>query len=250
MKKEKKLVIERGIFAFFIFVIFGVIVVTEKFGNLKTPRIENKMNAYIKDSIQSLEEVTKEKITYNDSVYKMKITSNQNKNLYFYITYDGTKLKDTYQEDYVEGKSLLTKIKKDMEIEIEKRNNTTQEIEILSTLNKYTSKVQEQIIKEENLLQLKFYSLKRELLISDWNSKEIINKMTTAINKYTEKGITPKYYSFIITNKNKIKESIQINNITEEFINNKDQIEIINDIINDKETKLLKQYKITYKYLD
>ena len=44
--------------------------------------------------------------------------------------------------------------------------------------------------------------------------------------------------------------SVEINNITEDFINNKDNIQIIDDIIKDNNSKLLNDNKITYKYLN
>ena len=57
--------------------------------------------------------------------------------------------------------------------------------------------------------------------------------------------MTPKSYTITITNKNDITESIEIKNITKEVSK-----EIINDIINDEKSDLLKENKITYKYLN
>ena len=60
--------------------------------------------------------------------------------------------------------------------------------------------------------------------------------------------ITPKNYTLTITNQKEITNSIEIANITTEFINNPHKEEIIRDIINDKKSLLLKESKITYKY--
>ncbi|MBR2828902.1 MAG: hypothetical protein IKE70_06705, partial [Bacilli bacterium] len=84
--------------------------------------------------------------------------------------------------------------------------------------------------------------------IDNWNSKDILNSIIETIKKYQENKITPKYYKIIITNKNNIKESISINQLTEDFINISENEQIINDILNNKEDSLLlKKYKITYK---
>ena len=249
MKKEKQLAFARGIFAFIVFVILGVIVVTEKFGNLKIPKIEKEIENYRKENNLIDEDLQEEEIIFKNATYSMKITSKQNKNLYFYITYSNHKIKDTYKKDYLEGKTLLTKIQKDMEKEINQKTNTTCKVHIISTLNNYTTKVQEQIIKEEKLIELNFYTLEKEVLVNEWKKEDITKKIIETINKYETKKINPKNYTLIITNKNKASESIKIMNLTTEFQNNDAKEEIISDIINDENTKLLKQNKITYEIL-
>ena len=44
MDKYKKLNIARGVFAFIIFVAFGIIVCTEKGGDLLIPKVKEKIN--------------------------------------------------------------------------------------------------------------------------------------------------------------------------------------------------------------
>ena len=45
----------------------------------------------------------------------MKVKNIKNKNHYFYIKYSNKKITDTYKEDYIQGKSLLNEIQKNLE---------------------------------------------------------------------------------------------------------------------------------------
>lgn len=242
MNKQKKLSFERGVFAFIVFVLLGVIVVTEKFGSIMIPKVTKKMNTYIEEKYKNLDLKTN-KITYKNTTYTMKVESKENKNHYFYINYYNRKITDTYKKDYIEGKNLLNYIKKKLKKEINNKTNTNCDIEITSTLDKYTDTVKEKIIKEDNLLELKFFIIKKELVIDKWDEENITNKINNFLDKFT--GITPKSYTITITNKNDITESIEIKNIT-----NKITKEIVNDIIKDEKSNLLKENKITYKYLN
>ena len=242
MNKQKKLTLQRGIFVFIVFVALGVIVVTEKFGSIMIPKITKKMNSYINENYKNINLKTNE-VTFKNTTYTMKVESKENKHHYFYIKYYNRKITDTYKKDYVEGKKILTHIKNKLKDEINTKTNTNCDIEITSTLDKYTELVQEKIIKEDNLLELKFYIIKKELVIDKWDKETITNKINNFLDNFT--NITPKSYTITITNKNDITESIEIKNITKKV--NKD---IISDIINDEKSDLLKDNKITYKYLN
>lgn len=242
MNKQKKLSLERGIFAFIVFVLLGVIVVTEKFGNIMIPKVTKKMNNYIEEKYKKLD-IKTNVVTFKNTTYTMKVESKENKHHYFYINYFNRKITDTYKKDYIEGKNLLNHIKKELKKEINDKTNTICDIEITSTLDKYTEQVQERIINEDNLLELKFFIVKKELLIKDWNEESITNEINSFIEKFD--NITPKSYTITITNKDDITESIEIKNITNTLSK-----EIINDIINDNKSDLLKENKITYKYLN
>ena len=244
MNKQKKLVLGRGIFVFIVFVALGVIVCTEKFGSILTPKITKKINNYIEEKYKDLD-LKANKVTFKNTTYTMKVESKENKNHYFYINYYNKKITDTYKKDYIQGNNLLTHIQKKIKKEVNKKINTNCEIEITSTLNKYTKLVQERIIKEDNLLELKFFIVKKELVIDDWNEETITNKINNFIDKFNKNNITPKSYTITITNKEDLTESIEIKNITKEV--SKD---IIHDIIKDNKSDLLKENKITYKYLN
>ena len=251
MKKQKKLLFARSIFILIIIILFGIIIITEKAGGILIPKAENKFNDYIeKNYKEEKNNFILGKVTYKNTTYKMKVMDKLNKNHYFYIKYYHKKITDTYKEDYIKGKTILSYTKNKLKKEIEEKTTTSCEIEITNSLDKYTTTVQKKIITNDNLLELKFYTIKKEVLINEWNNKEITNKIIKTINTYKENNITPKNYSITITNKEDITESIEINNITEDFINNTNKEKIISDIINDKNSKILKENKITYKYLN
>lgn len=251
MNKQKKLVIERSIFVFIVFVVLGVIVVTEKAGGLLIPKVKDKMTNYIENNYKDIKATIKfNDITYKDHIYTMKVESKENKNHFFYITYSNKKMKDTYDEDFIKGKNLLKHIQKQLKKDIENKTKTKCDIEINSTLDKFTTLVKERLIKENNLLELSFYTIKKDLMIDNWNNKAITEKIVELLNTYKSNNISPKNYTITITNKNKITDSIEINNLTTNFINNNSKEEIINDIINNNNSNILKESKIEYKYLN
>lgn len=251
MDKQKQLVLERGIFVVIVFVILGIIVFTEKAGGLFIPKVKDKMNDYIEENYKDIKDSLKLKdITYKNYTYTMKVESKVNKNHFFYITYSHKKMKDTYKEDYLKGKNLLKHIKEKLKKDIESITKTPCTIEISSTLDKYTSLVQDRLVKEENLLELSFYTINKEISIDNWNKKDITNKIVETLNIYINNNINPRNYTITITNKNKITESIEIKNLNNDFINNKFKEDIINDIINNNNSNILKENKIEYKYLN
>ncbi|MBQ9018932.1 MAG: hypothetical protein IJ097_01300 [Bacilli bacterium] len=251
MNQQKKLIIERGIFTFILFIILGVIVVTEKMGGVLIPKVTKKMNTYIKDNYkQEKTNFIYDEVTYKNTTYKMKVKSKYNKYHYFYIYYYSKKITDTYKEDYLEGKNLLNHIKKTIKKDIKNKTNINCEVEMTSKLNDYTDIVKQRIIKEDNILELKVFKVKKEFIINEWNEESITNTINKYLNKFKDNNITPKSHTIIITNKEDITESIEIKNINEKFIDNSANKEIINDIINNKKSDLLKENKITYKYLN
>ena len=251
MEKQKRLLFARNVFLFVICVCFGVIIVTEKASGLLIPKVEKKMQEYLNTNFSELQNnIDMHDVIYDKTVYKMKITSRENDNHFFYIYYSEKKLSDTYKEDYVEGKQLFKKVTKDLEDEIRKKINTSVEVEEIATLDQFTSRVQDRIIKEEDLLELKFYTIKKELTIDNWNEKEITKEIIDLMGKCQDNNITPKNYKLVITNNKDVTESIEIDNLTEEFIKNTSNEKIIKDILSDNSSKLLKTNGIKYKYLN
>lgn len=251
MDKYKKLNIERGIFAFIIFVAFGIIVCTEKGGDLLIPKVKEKLSKYITTNYTSIvNDTIQDEITYKDKTFTMKIYDKTNKNHYFYITYDNGKITDTYQEDYIKGKSLLNKIQKDLEKEIYNKTKIEAKVNILSSLDKYTSRVQNLILKEENLESLKFYTLSINIDLRTWDEENASKVITDTLNTFIKHNINPKSYTITINNLKEITESIEINNIDNDFINNEYKEQIFSDIINNKKSNLLNEYNITFKHLN
>lgn len=247
MKKQKKLLFARNIFFFFIIMIFTIIIMSEKKDTILIPKATKKIASYIEDKYNK-DDFKLGDVSYKNNKYTMKVSSKDNNNRFFYIYYTKAGITDSYQEDYIEGKSFLFILKKDLEKSIKSIVNTKVTVEIPTTLDQYTDAVRERILNEDNLLELKFYIIKEELFLKEWNPTEIEKQIELCINKYNNSNITPKSFTIIINNDNEITESIEINNLTTDFINNPSKIEIINDILNDNNSILLKTYKITYVY--
>ena len=251
MNEGKKLVLARGIFTFFVVVAFGLIVVKEKQATILIPKVKEKINTYVEEHYKDIvNDINIGDVIYQTPKYTVKITSKENEDYFFYINYENKNITDSYQEDYIEGKTFLENIKTKLETEIKNDTNQNCNVEIIASLDKYTSQVKERIIKEENLKELKFYSINIELNESIWNEKEITKDIVNTLKVYNNNNINPKYYTITITNNNDITQSIEINNITNEFITNKYQEQIIKDILSDKNTQLLELNKITYKNLN
>ncbi len=251
MKKQKQLLFARNMFAIILFTLLGIIVVVEKGNENKIAKTQKEIDKYFEENYKEIKDnTTQEKIALKDGIYSMKIVSKKNKNLYFYIKKEKKKITDTYKEDYLEGRTLLNALSKKIEKEIKEKTHTKPTIKMTSTLDEFITSTQEKIIQEENLLELKFYTLEKELLINNWSTEEIVKQIIDTMNIYESQNITPKNYIFIITNENNITESVEIKNITSNFTNNSENNKIIDDIINDKNSQLLKENKITYKYLN
>lgn len=251
MNKQKKLMLEMSIFYLLIFVAFGTIVIQEKAGDILIPRVQKKMDQYLSDNYQNiLNDIKKNNIEYKDSTFTMKISSKINNNYSFNIYYKKNNLSDSYQQDFVEGKTLLENIQTKLEKQIIEKTNLKVKVNIPNKLNEFTTQVQEQIIKEDNLKNLKIYNIEMEIPISTWNKDEITKEITSKIESLNNQSITPKSYTITITNSNNIIESIQISNLTESFLTNPNQKEIIQDILQDNNSNLLKENKITYQYLN
>ena len=247
---KNSLIYGRAIFTLIIIIAFGLIIINEKGGKIFLPKVTNKINDYINDNFTQIkEEIKIDKIDYKNKIFTAKIVSKNNKNLYFYIIYKDKKLNDTYKKDYTEGNSILKYLSNKIEEEIYEKTNIKYKVYPIATLDKYTDNVKNQIIKEKELLSLKYYYLEKEITI-DLTNENIVNEITKYIKSNEENNIKPKYYKFIIIDKNDSTNVIQISNITEEFINNNNKEQLINEILNKNNSDLLKNSKIKYKYLN
>lgn len=251
MNKYKKLNIARGIFAFIIFVAFGIIICTEKGGDFLIPKVQEKLNEYLTTNYTNIiNDTIQEEIIYKDRTFTMKIYDKKNKNHYFYVKYDNGKITDTYQEDYIKGQNILNEIKNNLEQEIYNKTKIKVKVEILSSLDKYTSKVQELILKKQNLLNVKIYSLAISIDLKPWNGENASIVITNTLNTFIENNINPKSYTITINNLDEITDTIEIYNINNEFVNNKYKKEILDDIIKNKKSDLLENNNITFKHLN
>ena len=251
MTSKNGLIIGRAIFTMIVIVSLGLIIMNEKGGSIFSPKIKEKMNHYLEKNFSSIKGNLKTTdITYQDREFKMKVTSQKNENHYFYLIYSNKKMTDTYKKDFLEGKNILSYTEKEIEKQIKSKTNVKAEIKVIQTLDKFSEKIQDRIIKQENLANLKFYTLKTNINIEEWSKEEITEKISTLLSTMAKNEITPKNYTITITSTKDITKSIEISNITESFNGNENKEEIIEHIINDNNSELLKENKIKYKNLN
>lgn len=244
MNEAKKLTIQMSIFFLIVFLILSLIVMKEKSNIILIPKIENIINDYIEENYTNLD-LNKSKVTHENNYYTVKLTNKTNKNLYFYINYSKKKITDTYQEDYIEGKSLINHLNKKLEKTISDKTKNNCKVKISNTLNNFSDRVKEKLLTEENIESLKIYTVELEISTT-WDSNIITNELTTIINNLETNNITPKNYNITINDLNDITKTVKINNLTK----NNDLNIIIDDIIKNKETSILSENKITYEYLN
>ena len=249
MNKQRRLLYGQALFTILIMVSLTLIIINEKKNIILIPKIEKKIDSYIEENYNDLKNINKSKITIKNNKYIVKKSSKKNKNLYFYITYSNNKITDTYKKDYLEGKTLLNKIEKNLEEDIFNKINIKSKVIIDNKLNNYTDQIKEKIIKED-IKEIKIYNIETSTNINKWNKNDITNNINTIINKIYSNNYNPKSISITITNNEDITESYKINNLNKDFINNKSNTQIINDIINNKETNLLKENNISFDKLN
>lgn len=244
---KNSLIIGRAIFTMFVIISFGLIIMNEKGGELFTPKIKEKIEEYLNTNYADIKDtININEIQYKNNKYKAKVISN---NKSFYVTYYKGKITDTYEEDYILGKEILTNKEKEIEKIIKEKTNLDCNVKFIKTINEYSEKVQNRIINED-VSNLKIYYIEKELLINSFNSKEIIFEINKFINTLLSNNITPKYFIIKIQDKNDIINEIEISNIDETFITNINSELIIDDILKNNNSQLLKENNISYKYLN
>ena len=248
MNEQNKLTIQMAIFFLIVFVSFGTLIIKEKQNILFRPKIENSINEYIANNYNGLD-LKKSELNIENNKFTMKLMNKTNNNLYFYITYSNKKITDTYQKDYIEGNSLLPYLNKKIENKINNLYDTNYKVTITNTLDNYSSQIKEKLLKEDKIENIKIYNLELEITTS-WDYEYITNKITNTMTTLEQKNITPKNYTIIVTNKNDITQSVKINNLTTKCLENNNLTIIINDIINNNNTDILRTYNITYEYLN
>ncbi len=250
MKKQKRLTIYMAIFSFFLFICFGIIIVTEKLAPYFVPKIDEKLNTYLeKNYSEKLAEWSIKKTVYKNTIYQMKVTSKENKNLYFTVKYQNKKISDTYQEDYIEGKTLLTTLSNNLEKKLEEKYKDSYHIKTLSTWNNYNKTTQEKILKNNTIEDVPIYTLEKEI-VTEWTAENMVESILTLHKTLKKDNITPKNYNLTITDKAKVKNSIKIVNLSSSIVESTQLTKILNDILNNSQSEILKTNHISYQILN
>lgn len=243
MNKQNKLTLQMTFFFLFVIVLFGTIVIKEKQNVLFLPKIKKSITNYIASNYKDLN-LIQNKISEKNNVFTMKVTNPINKNHYFYINYSQKKINDTYKTDYFEGKTLLNHLSKKLERKLLEETDKNYIVTFDNTLNNYSSKIQDKLLSED-IKSLKIYTIEKEYICT-WNKDEITKKITDTMVSLEKKSFTPKNYTITITNINDITQSVKITNLQ----NNYNLPAIINDIINNNKSNIIKENKITFEYLN
>ena len=246
MKQDKKLILGMALLFLITFVSFGTIVVTEKLAPFFTDKIKTKFETYIEKNYKDDKNyLTIGKITYKNQQYKAKISNKKNKNWYFYITYQKKKIKDTYKEDYLEGKTLLTSIERKIEKKVKDELNQKVTITFPLTLNKYTNQIKENLI-SNNLKEIKTYDITLTITTPTLTTENINKELEKRIQDLYQIDIYPNHYTIKINSKD---EKLTITNLTEKTMKKEYRTQIINDIINNTNSNIIKENNITYNYV-
>lgn len=248
MDKKNSLITNMWIFSTIIIVLFAIILIDEQKYTLLETKIEEKLTTYINSNYQEIKkDLNIHKINYQPGshLYKIKLINKQNKNLFFYVSYQNKKISSTYQKDYVEGNSLLTFYKKKFEKEINDGRKLKTTLTFTKKLNSYTSDIKENLINNQ-IKSLPIYQLKTELKPASFTINDISSSIQTYHQYIISLGYNPKSYTFKVLFED-INNSFEIKNITSELINNHTE-ELINGIIN-KDKNIITMYNITYQFL-
>ena len=246
MKQDKKLILGMALLFLITFVSFGTIVVTEKLAPFFTDKIKTKFETYIEKNYKDdKNNLTIGKITYKNQQYKAKVSNKKNKNWYFYITYQNKKIKDTYKEDYLEGKTLLTSIERKIEKKVKDELNQKVTITFPLTLNKYTNQIKENLI-SNNLKEIKTYDITLTITTPTLTTENINKELEKRIQELYQINIYPNHYTIKINSKD---EKLTITNLTEKTMKKEYRTQIINDIINNTNSNIIKENNITYNYV-
>lgn len=237
-----------GLLFLFTIVSFGIIILNEKRHIVILPRVEQKMIDYTKNNYSKIySDLKKTKTKYNihNKTYYIKYYNILNNNLYFMVKYKNRKITDTYKNDYLEGKTLLTHNEKTL-IKNFSNDKKIKNLKIKHTrkLNNYSKLMQDKIINNKDLKKLSIYDISCTINIDKFEKEDIINSINYFYQYILKNNYNPKTYSIVLKNKNNIGKKIIINKLTKKNILN-DLNTIISGILNNEN---LSNYNITYKY--
>ena len=244
MRQDKKLMLGMTILFLITFIFFGTLVTTEKLAPYYTDKIKERFENYIKENYKEENNNLKiGKISYKNQQYKAKVSNKNNKDLYFTITYQNKEITDTYKKDYLEGKTLLNELEKNLEEKIKENTDQSVTISIPLSLDKYTNKIQENLI-NNNLENTKIYDIEFTIN-SNIEITSIVNKIEEIVTELSSMNIYPNHYNITIKNRN---NKLTINNLTNNTIEKTTLTKIISDIITNNESDIIKTNNFCYQY--
>lgn len=248
---KNRLVIEMAIFTAFLFVAFGFIIINEKEKDFLLPKIDEKFNQYIASHYQNIKndiKIGKTKYNSKKDSFEIRVSNKKNKNLYFSLIYKNKKITSTYQQDYIEGDTLLSYLEKKLATDIKSSKYPYIEIKFINKLNKFNNTIQEALITGDNIESLNIYNLYTDLKVSKFSPSKIKNSIVNLNEFVSNNNFNPKYYYLTIINSSNITEEIKLKKLNKNLILTSLD-EIINGIIsNDDSIKLKFGIDFNYNY--
>lgn len=246
---KNKLIIEMTIFTIFLFIAFGTIIINEKSKEFLLPKIDKKLNQYVQKEYKEIKNdflIGETKYNMKNSSFEMIIQNKKNKDLYFIISYKNKKIKSSYKKDYLEGRTLLSQLEKDLKKKIVSNQYPNIDIKFTKTLNQYNHSLHDTILSNDDIHTLNIYDISVNVSSKNFHHNELVSTINNFYQYIEKKHYNPRYYHINITNSSNTEEKIEISNLSKKEIMDNTK-EIINGIMTNDES-IKDQFSIDYHY--
>lgn len=249
--REKKLFTQMILFFFVIILCFGLLIIKSKSDELKSKKIKEKFDEYIEENYKDIkDQIVTSTLDKKKETYYLKVSNKDNDKLYFTISYKDAKFTSSYEEDYLEGKTLLSYYEKKLNDDLNKNikdNGSTFEdltISIDTKLNDCTDLIYKRLINNKYNLPIYTVNYEKDIVFD----VESINNTIILVNNFIQRiGFNPKSYSFTLTNKNNLTDTVNIKFKSD--ILDISTLNIGSAIINNDKS-VLEKYSIEIKHLN
>ena len=163
MKQAHKLMIGQAIFTFIIILLFGFIIIHEQGNIFLRGNIKKQIEDYAQENFANHDlQASDLAYHFDNNSYSITYTDQTYPELSFQVSYKKKKIIDTYQQDYIEGKSVLEKRQKQLQEEWDKVfASTIYQVCTLSfaPLNQYSEDQQILLLTNHNLKDSHLYTV-------------------------------------------------------------------------------------------
>ena len=173
-------------------------------------KIETELDNYYQEHYSNLKGYEKGSIKYlpKEKKYQITYTNNEEKELYFTLTYQKNNITSNYEDNIVKGKIILDTREEEIKQALNKiLNNTYFEVEdvLFDELDSYSDSEIVDIISKNNIEAKPFYQLVLRTKISLKNIDQQLNNLTFLLES---QNFNPK--SIMITNTQSGEEKIEL----------------------------------------
>lgn len=248
---KNRLMLEMSIFAVLLFTACALLVIHEKKNEYLIPKIDQKLKEYVKEKYPNLmKEVNIHKTVYHKkkASYLMRIENKKNKGLYFIVRYKNKKITSSYKIDYLEGKTLLSKLENELEAQLRKKVTNKITLHFTQKLNEYNSSIYDRIISNDHIPELSIYNINAELESNDFQINSLVTSISNFYHFIHHEGYHPNYYQLRIIHSKNITKEIKLKFLSEKLITQNLE-EIIEGIIQ-KNPTISSKFSIKYEYTE